>query len=154
YTGGTTGMPKGVVWRHEDVIRVLGGGINFDTGEKIADEYQFSKAAPADPSGKGIVIAPLMHGAAQWGVLNGLFNGKSTVVLPKFDAHDVWRAVEQHHVASLSITGDAMGRPLIEALDEHDYDTSSLVSVASTAAVFSRVVKDRFLERFPNLVMV
>ena len=154
YTGGTTGMPKGVVWRHEDVIRVLGGGIVFETGEKIEDPRTFAKqAAERGEEGKGIVIAPFMHGAAFWTVLNGVFNGKTTVVLAKFDAHDVWRAVEQHRIAVLSITGDAMGRPLVEALDEHDYDTSSLFSVASTAAVFSRAVKDKFLERFPNLVM-
>jgi acyl-CoA synthetase (AMP-forming)/AMP-acid ligase II len=154
YTGGTTGMPKGVVWRQEDVLRVLGGGIAFDTGEKIEDEYRFSREAAAAPDGgKGIVIAPLMHGAAQWGMLNGLMNGRTTVLMPKFDAHDVWKAIEQHRVTSLGITGDAMARPLIEALDDHDYDVSSLASVASTAAVFSAAVKEKFLQRFPNLVI-
>jgi acyl-CoA synthetase (AMP-forming)/AMP-acid ligase II len=153
YTGGTTGMPKGVVWRHEDVLRVLGGGIDFNTGEKFTDEFRFANAAPDDVSGKGIVIAPLMHGAAQWGTLNGLFNGRTTVLMPRFDPNEVWRAVAQHRIASLNITGDAMGRPLIEALDDRDHDVSSLVSVSSTAAVFSRAVKDRFLVRFPNLIM-
>jgi acyl-CoA synthetase (AMP-forming)/AMP-acid ligase II len=154
YTGGTTGMPKGVVWRQEDVIRVLGGGVDFDTGEKIEDEHRFSRAAVDAPdSGPGIVIAPLMHGAAQWGVLNSLFNGRTTVLMPKFDAHEVWSAVEQHKIMTLGITGDAMGRPLIEALDEREYDTSSIVTVASTAAVFSATVKQRYLERFPNLII-
>jgi 3-oxocholest-4-en-26-oate---CoA ligase len=155
YTGGTTGMPKGVVWRQEDVIRVLGGGIDFDTGEKFDDEHRFADAAAAAADGgMGIVIAPLMHGAAQWGTLNGLFNGRTMVLMPKFDAHEVWKAVERHRITSLSITGDAMGRPLIEALDEADYDVSSLAAVASTAAVFSATVKERYLERFPNLVVV
>jgi 3-oxocholest-4-en-26-oate---CoA ligase len=154
YTGGTTGMPKGVVWRQEDVIRVLGGGIDFDTGEKLEDEYRFSKqAAASTDEGKSIVIAPLMHGAAQWGTFGSLFNGKTLVVMPKFDAHEVWRAIERHRIAGLSITGDAMARPLAEALEERNYDASSLVSIASTAAVFSAVVKDKFLELLPNLVI-
>ena len=154
YTGGTTGMPKGVVWRQEDVLRVLGGGIDFDTGEKIADEYRFSrKAAESTDEGKSIVIAPLMHGAAQWGTLGSLFNGKTLVLMPKFDAHEVWKAIEQHRISGLSITGDAMARPLVEALEEEKYDASSLVTIASTAAVFSAVVKDKFLDLLPNLII-
>src|SRR5256885_989872 len=70
-----------------------------------------------------------------------------------FDAHDVWRAVEKYRIATLGITGDAMGRPLIEALDDGGYDASSLVAVMSTAAVFSATVKEQFHERFPNLVI-
>ncbi len=154
YTGGTTGMPKGVVWRQEDVLCVLGGLVNFDTGVRVSDEWEFAKAAAAAPEGNlGIVIAPLMHGAAQWGVFNGLINGRSTVLMPKFDAHEVWKAVEKHRITTLGITGDAMGRPLIEALEEGDYDASSLVTVASTAAVFSATVKERYLNRFPNLII-
>ncbi len=113
------------------------------------------RAPPTAPSDAGfaVVIAPLMHGAAQWGTINGLINGRTTVLTPKFDAHDVWRAVEKYKIPTLSITGDAMGRPLIEALDEGGYDASSLVAVASTAAVFSATVKAQFHERFPNLVI-
>jgi acyl-CoA synthetase (AMP-forming)/AMP-acid ligase II len=154
YTGGTTGMPKGVVWRQEDVIRVLGGGIDFDTGTKFADDRHFAKqAAASEPQGKGIVIAPLMHGAAQWGTFGSLFNGKTLVLMPKFDAHEVWAAIEKYRISGLSITGDAMARPLVETLEEGDYDASSLVTIASTAAVFSAVVKDKFLELLPNLVI-
>src|SRR5262249_15952293 len=82
YTGGTTGMPKGVVWRQEDVLCVLGGLVDFETGERVNDEWKFAKAAAAAPEGNlGIVSAPLMHGAAQWGVLNGLLNcGSSSPV--------------------------------------------------------------------------
>ena len=118
YTGGTTGMPKGVVWRQEDVLCVLGGLVNFDTGIRVEDEWQFANTAAEAPddAGLGIVIAPLMHGAAQWGTLNGLLNGRTTVLMPKFDADEVWKAVDKHKIATLAITGDAMGRPLIEAL--------------------------------------
>ncbi|MGH8976598.1 MAG: acyl-CoA synthetase [Acidimicrobiia bacterium] len=154
YTGGTTGMPKGVVWRQEDVIRVLGGGIDFDTGEVIEDDRTFSrKAAASESDGRGIVIAPLMHGAAQWGTFGSLFNGKTLVLMPKFDPDEVWKAIGRHRIAGLSITGDAMARPLVESLEANNYDASSLVSIASTAAVFSAAVKDKFLERLPNLVI-
>jgi acyl-CoA synthetase (AMP-forming)/AMP-acid ligase II len=99
------------------------------------------------------VIAPLMHGAAQWGTFGSLFNGRTLVVMPKFDADAVWEAIAKHRIRSLSITGDAMARPLVESLEANGYDASSLVSIASTAAVFSAAVKDKFLERLPNLVI-
>lgn len=151
YTGGTTGYPKGVVWRHEDVWRVLGGGIDFVTGERIEDEHQMSRlAADSEPS-VGLVLAPLMHGAAQWGTLGGLIRGTTSVLLPHFDAHAVWAAIEQYRIATLAITGDAMARPLIDALQEKPYDTSSLVAISSTAAVFSPAVKDELFEVLPNL---
>lgn len=151
YTGGTTGFPKGVMWRHEDVFRTLGGGIDFVTGERVEDEYKLARdGATAGPS-HTLVLAPLMHGAAQWGTFGGLFRGTSIVLLPKFDAHDVWAAVEKYRIATLAITGDAMARPLIDALQERSYDTSSLVAVSSTAAVFSPVVKDQLFELLPNL---
>jgi acyl-CoA synthetase (AMP-forming)/AMP-acid ligase II len=154
YTGGTTGMPKGVVWRQEDVLCVLGGLVNFDTGVRVQDEWEFAKEAAArTEDGIGVVIAPLMHGAAQWGIFNSLINGRTTVLLRKFDADEVWKAVEKCKITTLGITGDAMGRPLIEAFETGDYDASSLVTVASTAAVFSATVKERFLEQFPNLII-
>ena len=151
YTGGTTGMPKGVMWRHEDVWRTLGGGIDFVTGERITDEYQLSRvAAEAEPP-TGLVLAPLMHGAAQWGTLGGLFKGVTNVLLPRFDPHLVWDAVERYRIAVVTITGDAMARPLIDALQERTYDTSALVAISSTAAVFSPVVKDQLFELLPNI---
>ncbi|MGH9212055.1 MAG: acyl-CoA synthetase [Acidimicrobiales bacterium] len=151
YTGGTTGYPKGVMWRHEDVWRVLGGGIDFQTGERIEDEYQMSRLAKGAEPSVGLVLAPLMHGAAQWGTLGGLIRGATSVLLPQFDAHAVWQAVEQYRIATLAITGDAMARPLVDALRERRYDLSSLVAVSSTAAVFSPVVKDQLFELLPDL---
>jgi 3-oxocholest-4-en-26-oate---CoA ligase len=95
-----------------------------------------------------------MHGASQWSVMGGSFQGNKIVLVAKFEPHQVWRLVEQEKVNLLMITGDAMGRPLIEALSSGEsYDTSSLFALASTAAVFSPSVKDQFLERLPNLVV-
>jgi acyl-CoA synthetase (AMP-forming)/AMP-acid ligase II len=151
YTGGTTGYPKGVVWRHEDVWRVLGGGIDFRTGERIEDEHQMSRLAAESEPSIGLVLAPLMHGAAQWGTLGGLIRGTTSVLLPHFDAHAVWAAIERYRIATLAITGDAMARPLIDALREASYDTSSLMAISSTAAVFSPAVKDELFELLPDL---
>jgi acyl-CoA synthetase (AMP-forming)/AMP-acid ligase II len=155
YTGGTTGMPKGVVWRQEDVLCVLGGLVNFDSGVRVEDEWSFAKAAAAasNDAGPGIVIAPLMHGAAQWATINGLINGRTTVLMPRFDPHEVWKAIDKYRIGTLGLTGDAMGRPLIERFDDGEYDASSLVAIASTAAIFSATVKEQFLERFPTLVI-
>ena len=151
YTGGTTGFPKGVMWRHEDVFRTLGGGIDFVTGEFVADEHKLSRDAAANPPASSLVLAPLMHGAAQWTTFGGLFRGLSVVLLEKFDPDAVWDAVEQHHIPTIAITGDAMARPLIEAYLRKPRDVSSLIAISSTAAVFSPVVKDQLFDLFPNL---
>ena len=151
YTGGTTGMPKGVVYRHEDVWRVLGGGIDFQTGEHINDEWKQAKTGAESPApGVSFPIAPLMHGAGQWGTFGALFNGNTVVLIPKFDPHEVWRLVEREKVMTIAVTGDAMARPMVEALREGNYDTSSVIAFSSTAAVFSPSIKDEYLELLPN----
>ena len=159
YTGGTTGFPKGVIWRHEDVFRTLGGGIDFMTGERVEDEEKLARDGAAAPPTTALVLAPLMHGAAQWGTLGGMFRGSTIVLLERFDPHAVWSALEEYKIPTIAITGDAMARPLIEALIEgraggaptNEYDTSSLMAISSTAAVFSPVVKDQLFELLPNL---
>jgi 3-oxocholest-4-en-26-oate---CoA ligase len=157
YTGGTTGMPKGVVWRHEDVIFALGGGIDLLTGERAqAPEDLVARARKLGFALTFLPIAPLMHGATQWAVMGQSFVGNKVVLMGRFDPHDVWRLVEEEKVNSLLLTGDAMARPLIEDLDDEPSkyrDLSSLISLSSTAAVFSPSLKDQFLDRFPNLVL-
>lgn len=152
YTGGTTGNPKGVLWRHEDIWRTLGGGIDFITGEPLPDEWEQSKRGAA---GNGLVklcAAPLIHGNAQWAAIAGLFAGDTIVLLPTFDPHEIWKSVERYKVNVLVIIGDAMARPLVEALAEGGCDTSSLVAVSSSAALFSPVVRDACLAALPNVV--
>jgi len=155
YTGGTTGMPKGVVWRHEDVFYALGGGVDPSTNTRVQ--------RPEEMVEKGmngqvtlLPIAPLMHGATQWSVMGQSFVGNRTILVPKFDPHTVWRLVEAERVNSVMITGDAMGKPLIEALDDPgvSYDLSSLLAVTSSAALFSSPVKDEFFNHLPNIVIV
>jgi len=156
YTGGTTGMPKGVVWRQEDVFFALGGGIDPVTNTRVEHPGALVEAALAGGPMTMLPIAPLMHGATQWGVIGGAFRGNTIVLVAKFEGRRVWELVAAEKVNAMMITGDAMARPLLEALDEPgvaDLDLSSWVSLSSTAALFSPSVKDQFLERFPNLIL-
>ena len=140
YTGGTTGMPKGVMWRQEDVYFALGQGIDAVTGERVSSEYTMSEKAAAAGGGLTfLVIPPMMHGAAQWGTMGQMLQGNTIVLLPKFSGEAVWELIEKEKVNSALITGDAMGRPMIEHLEANPdrYDTSSLISVSSSAAIFS-----------------
>ena len=155
YTGGTTGMPKGVMWRQEDVYFALGQGIDAVSGERVTTEYTMAERAAAGGPLVFLVIPPLMHGAAQWGTLGQMNQGNTIVLLPKFGAEEAWTLIERHGINSALITGDAMARPMIEHLEEHPdrYNTSSLIAVASSAAIFSPTVKERFLTQFPNLII-
>jgi 3-oxocholest-4-en-26-oate---CoA ligase len=154
YTGGTTGNPKGVIWRHEDIWRTLGGGIDFATGEWMPDEWEQSKRAAQAPAGLvRLCAAPLIHGNAQWGALAALFCGDTVVFVPQFNPHDIWRAVQRRKVNILIIIGDAMARPLIEAYREEGYDVSSVLAISSSAALFSPVVKDEYLSLLPSIVV-
>jgi acyl-CoA synthetase (AMP-forming)/AMP-acid ligase II len=156
YTGGTTGMPKGVVWRHEDVFMALGQGIDAMTGHKVESDTELAEKAANNPFPiVSFMLPPLMHGACQWGMLGMMFQGNTVVLTPRFDAEDVWSTVERESANAIMITGDAMGRPLIETLEANPrrWDVSSLLAVSSSAALFSAPVKDRFFAHFPNLVI-
>lgn len=154
YTGGTTGFPKGVMWRHEDIYRVLFGGTDFATGEFVKDEYDLAKAAAANPPMIRYPIPPMIHGATQSATWMSIFSGQTTVLAPEFNADEVWRAIHDHKVNLLFFTGDAMARPLLDALNKNnDYDLSSLFLLASTAALFSPSIKEKLLELLPNRVI-
>jgi acyl-CoA synthetase (AMP-forming)/AMP-acid ligase II len=155
YTGGTTGFPKGVMWRQEDWWRVLGGGIDFYTGE-AQDEFAQSRQA-TDPRMVTFPLSPLMHGGAQSGLLMHLFAGHLTILEPKFDPVRTWELIEREKIQLIFMTGDAMARPLIEAFEAKaatgtPYDGSSLVAISSSAAIFSPQVKARWMAAFPNAI--
>ncbi|QIG43055.1 acyl-CoA synthetase [Nocardioides anomalus] len=155
YTGGTTGFPKGVMWRHEDFWRVLGGGIDFYTGEPL-EEFSQSKQA-TDPRMVTFPLSPLMHGGAQAGLLMHLFAGHLTILEPKFDPRRTWEIIEREGVQLIFMTGDAMARPLIEEYERRaatgtPYDGSSLFAISSSAAIFSPDVKKRWMDAFTGAV--
>ncbi|MBF6173079.1 acyl-CoA synthetase [Nocardia blacklockiae] len=159
YTGGTTGMPKGVMWRHEDWWRVLGGGINFLTGEYVQDEWQQAKAGAGNAQMVRYPIPPMIHGGSQTATFHGLFDGGKTVMLPEFSGHGVWQAIDRHGINMIFITGDAMARPMLDALKAGNpetgepYQHSNLWAMASSAALFSPALKDEFIELLPNTVI-
>ena len=159
YTGGTTGMPKGVMWRQEDVYYALGGGIDAMTNERVTRPSEASEKIDASAP-QGIValpVPPLMHGAGQFSIFRVTCEGNTAVLVDKFDAEETWRLVEKHRINMMSVTGDAMARPLADALErmQGDVDISSLLSFGSTAAIFSQTVKEQLRELLPdpNLVM-
>lgn len=156
YTGGTTGFPKGVMWRHEDFWRVLGGGIDFYTGD-LLDEYDQSKQAAQDGRMVTFPLSPLMHGGAQAGLLMHLFAGHLTILEPKFDPVRTWEIIDENGVMLIFMTGDAMARPLIEEFERKaatgtPYSGQSLFAVSSSAAIFSPEVKERWIAALPNPV--
>ncbi|MEN3222192.1 acyl-CoA synthetase [Mycolicibacterium porcinum] len=158
YTGGTTGFPKGVMWRHEDIYRVLFGGTDFATGEPVADEYDLSKQAVANPPMIRLPIPPMIHGATQSATWMSLFSGQTVVLAPEFNADEVWQLIHDHKVNLLFFTGDAMARPLLDSLlaaqaAGKEHDLSSLFLLASTAALFSTSLKEKFLELLPNRII-
>ncbi len=154
YTGGTTGFPKGVMWRHEDFWRVLGGGIDFTTGEPL-EEFDQSEQAKQDGRMVTFPLSPLMHGGAQAGLLMHLFAGHLTILEPRFDPVRTWEIIEREGVQLIFMTGDAMARPLIEAFEAKaetgtPYQAPNLIAISSSAAIFSPPVKKRWMAAFPN----
>lgn len=163
YTGGTTGMPKGVIWRQEDVIMALGGGLDMATGQPQASAAAMADRCLAENAFamRSFQLAPLMHGAAQWGLLRALFEGGAVILSDKksFDADYVWQTIENEKANVTLITGDAMARPLMDALQAREaagspYDLSSMFVIASSAAIFSPALKDLFTEKLPNVLIM
>ncbi len=156
YTGGTTGMPKGVLWRQGDIYPAALGGRQLATGEEWAD-LDAIVASAREGDTRILPAAPFMHGAAHWIAMNALGAG-STVVLPEaaatFDPAAVWAAIERDGVSILLIVGDAFGRPLLDELDRHEYDLSSLVLLISGGAALSVPVKTGLLDRLPGMAIM
>ena len=147
YTGGTTGMPKGVMWRHEDVFFAgLQGGNPGGPPITTPGEIGPNAAARAAPPAT-MPVAPLMHGNGFWSVVIGMNSGGKAVLAKsrRMDPREIWSLVGQEKVNVMSIVGDAMARPLVEALYEEDarYDLSSLLVISSAGAIWSEHVKER-----------
>ena len=156
YTGGTTGMPKGVLWRQGDIYpAALGGrkistGVEYDTIESIVENAR-------EGGMRVLPSAPFMHGAAHWMAMNALGNG-NTIVLPHnpttFDPKDFCETIDREQVNIALIVGDAFGRPLLDELDRTPHELSSLVLLISGGAALTALVKTALLDRLPSLAIM
>lgn len=157
YTGGTTGMPKGVLWRQHDIFMTSFGGRNLMTGEPFGSVDEIVAGAVGGPGTKLMILPPLIHGAAQWSVMTAITTGQSVVfpsVVDHLDAEDVVRTIERERVTVVTVVGDAMARPLVAAIEKGIADVSSLAVVANGGALLTPFVKQRLIEALPNAVVV
>ena len=149
YTGGTTGMPKGVLWRNGDANQECFGGSKAETMEDIIAE--------ANTELKALLAPPFMHGAGHW-VSFRTWNGGGTVfvqsVPERLEPTDIWGLIERERLNFLLIVGDAFGRPLLDELERQTYDLSSLTVLLSGGAPLSAHLKDDLLRHLPTLMIV
>jgi len=159
YTGGTTGAPKGVMWRHEDVFFAglqggNAGGAPIERAAQLADNVREGRVMAL----RMLPAAPFIHGAAQWACLICFFSGGTVVLQPgrSFSAARILELVGEEKVQTITLVGDAMARPLLEELTSapERYDLQSLFVIASAGAVLSPVVKERFRAILPSVMMV
>jgi 3-oxocholest-4-en-26-oate---CoA ligase len=150
YTGGTTGMPKGVLWRQGDFLATC-------LGVKGTSTDLVAIARRRGASLRTLPAAPFMHGAAHWNAISAFVSG-GTVVVPdqptRFDPADALATCEREQVTALQIVGDPFARPLLDQMEAHPYDLSHLRFLLSGGAVLSTAVKARLLERIPALRVV
>jgi acyl-CoA synthetase (AMP-forming)/AMP-acid ligase II len=149
YTGGTTGMPKGVLWRNGDANIECFGGSDAATIEEVV--------AAADGSLKARLAAPFMHGAGHWMSFRTWNLGGTVYVqsIPeRLDPADIWSLVERERLNFLLIVGDAFARPLLDELASSTYDLTSLTVLLSGGAALSAGLKEEFLEHLPSLIIV
>ncbi|HUI04108.1 MAG TPA: AMP-binding protein [Acidimicrobiales bacterium] len=173
YTGGTTGLPRGVVWRQEDIFFATLGGGNpggppVTRPEEIRRTVHANRGhratpflAPGDPGPDEFVtmaLGPLMHASGQWAVLGSLLAGGRAVLYPgrSMDMDLVLDLIEGERVTMLTLVGDTSGRPLLEALrrDAGAHDTSSLLLLGSGGSILTGEVKDGLLALLPSVLAI
>jgi fatty-acyl-CoA synthase len=156
YTGGTTGMPKGVLWRQHDIFMAAMGGRKVGTWEIVTSYEGITERLKDSFPLKLLLLPPLMHGAAQWAAFMLMAQG-ATIVFPgdprRVDPDDVWRTVEREKANTMTIVGDAVLRPLVMQLDKADYDLSSFFAVGNGGAPLTPAVRQLALDRLPKLVI-
>ncbi|QXC62937.1 acyl-CoA synthetase [Aquihabitans sp. G128] len=152
YTGGTTGRPKGVLWRQEDAFfALLGGGDPMRLNGPITETSQLLERIV--PGFSYMPLAPLMHAAAQWTTWSWLLAGGKTTLHPgRLVPERVWQAVQDEGVNSLTVVGDAVGRPIAAAwaAEPERWDASSLFAIANGGAPMSSTLKELMAELFPG----
>jgi acyl-CoA synthetase (AMP-forming)/AMP-acid ligase II len=156
YTGGTTGMPKGVLWRQHDIFMAAMGGRKVGTWEVVTSYEDITTRLAESTPLRLMVLPPLMHGAAQWACFMLMAQG-ATLLFPdethRVDPDDVWTVVEREKANTMTIVGDAVLRPLLLQLDKKTYDLSSFFAVGNGGAPLTPAVRAMAVERIPNLVI-
>ena len=154
YTGGTTGMPKGVMWRQDDLIVVLSGAL----ANPIPDDGEVSDLEFPGPGPKFCPACPQMHGTGNFPGLSAMSLGGSIVTLESrsFDAAELLDAIEREGINLMSMVGDAFGKPILKALDANPekWDLSSLLGITSSGVMWSEEVKQQLLDYQPNMVLI
>ncbi|MDQ1396704.1 MAG: 3-oxocholest-4-en-26-oate---CoA ligase [Acidimicrobiaceae bacterium] len=157
YTGGTTGMPKGVMWRQDDLFNVLGGGGNPIVGVPPAADLDEFASRIVGPGMTMLPACPLMHGTGQFSSFIAM-NGAGCIVSlesRKFEAEDLWRTVEQLKVNAVVIVGDAFAKPMLAELEAKPgaYDLSSLLLISSSGVMWSQDTKEGLMKQIPQVVL-
>ena len=159
YTGGTTGMPKGVMWPHRALFMAALGGLGY--GHPDGPIKTPEEAGPRAVDGLALsvlTLAPLMHGAAWWSACLALMRGFTLILNEQrsLDGEHVWDLATRHGVNVISIVGDAMAIPLTEALDAHPgrWDLSGVFQIGSGGAVFSHTQQQAFKKHLPNVAIL
>ncbi len=156
YTGGTTGMPKGVLWRSADIYMAAMGGRKPD-GAELASQDEVVAYAKNGPRMRALIGPPMMHGAAQWNTFIQLGLGNTCVFADnakKLDPADFLRTLEREKCQLASIVGDAFARPILDEIARGSYDLSGWLILGSGGAPLSTVAKREFLERVPQLTLI
>src|SRR5262249_33772271 len=152
YTGGTTGMPKGVLWRQHDIFMAAMGGRKVGTWE-ILTSYEGLTARLAESMPlRLMILPPLMHGTSPWAAFMMRAQGCTLAVRTethRVDPDDVWSTVEREKANTMTLVGDAVFRPLLQQLDKKSYDLSSFFAVGNGGAPLTPAVRALALERIP-----
>jgi acyl-CoA synthetase (AMP-forming)/AMP-acid ligase II len=153
YTGGTTGLPKGVVWRQEDAFySCIGGGDPMRLQGVVERPEQLAERILDNPFCY-LPLAPMIHAAAQWTSFSWLFCGGKVVLMPgSLDPDAVWRTIAAEGVQAMTVVGDAVARPMLDAWDAAGgYEVPSLFAFSSGGAPLSEASKRRILATFPHV---
>jgi len=160
YTGGTTGMPKGVMWRQEDIFFAAMGGGGWGAPPITSPDELAGRVNPDEAARiPMLVVGPLMHGNAQWAMWNAFMMAGTTVLYTahRFDPDELLRIVGEERVVSTALVGDAMARPLSETLaaaPPGTYDTSTLAVIGSGGAMLSAAVKADLAAQLPGAMIM
>jgi fatty-acyl-CoA synthase len=154
YTGGTTGMPKGVLWRQADALVSLLSTRNKKTGQEWASLEEKLAVLPARPQ-RVMPLAPYMHGAAQWGALQSLTEGNTLVISDdgRFDPAGAVDVIARHRVTVITMVGDAFGRPLADELEARPRELPDLRLMLSGGAALNPLHKQRLMTAVPTLTI-